>query len=47
MAIIANIMYIYDFVLKPNNLSGTYFKPSARALKYGNNQQKFTKIAFF
>ena len=44
MAIISNIIYMP--ILKPKNLSGTYFKPSARALKYGKNQQKMTKIAF-
>ena len=32
--------YIYIFVLKQEKLSGTYFKPSARALKYSENQQR-------
>ena len=32
--------YIYVFVLKQKKLSGTYFKPGARALKYSENRQK-------
>jgi len=29
------------------NLSGKYFKPSSRALKYSENRRKSTKIGFF
>ena len=39
--------YIYVFVLKQKKMKWNIFKPSSRALKYGKNRRKSTKIDFF